>query len=92
MLRSRTSFSTSLEKSPGFGASRRYSVSRGEPANISGVTAGIISTASACMPSLVNAADAATSLRTRLGWRIASCRPMPAPMLNPTTSAWPIFR
>jgi hypothetical protein len=33
------------------------------------------------MASLLNEADATTILRTTAGWRIASCRAMPPPML-----------
>ena len=40
------SFSTSTGKSSGFGASRWYSVSMGEPANISGVIDGNMAIAS----------------------------------------------
>jgi hypothetical protein len=72
------SFSTSLEMSPGLGAVRRYASSIADPANSSGVIDGNISRATACMPSLVKDADATTSLRTWSGWRIASCRAIPA--------------
>ena len=75
------SFSTSFGKSSGFGASRRYSVSLGLPANISGVIDGNMAMASAGMESYLNPAEATTSLRTRAGWRIASCSAVAPPML-----------
>src|SRR5215217_4489391 len=52
-MSSRFSLATSVGKSSGFGAVRRYSSSIGDPAKDSGVMDGVISSNSGCMPSLV---------------------------------------
>ena len=53
----------------------------GEPANISGVIVGNMASPSGCIPSWRYEPEITTSRRTASGWRIASCSPMPAPML-----------